>query len=77
MSNQKTIDALFTQLYDPSFYGETTLPIGSNHDTLAMWETPIKAESSKECECGVHKTYGKDCPQEYHVDYCPLYKKDK
>ena len=28
---------------------------------------------SLNCECGVHATYGKDAPREYHVDYCPLY----
>lgn len=25
------------------------------------------------CECGIEKTYGPDCPREYHSDYCPLY----
>jgi len=33
--------------------------------------------SPKKCVCGADKTFGADCPPEYHSDYCPkspLYK---
>jgi hypothetical protein len=26
----------------------------------------------RKCECGSHKTYGKDCPKDYHSDWCIL-----
>lgn len=39
------------------------LPVG---DANEMFE-PYK------CTCGCHVTFGKDCPREYHQDYCDLY----
>ena len=43
------------------------LPLSS---VQSMWEPyPMP-----KCECGAHTTYGKDCPPEYHSDYCDLYK---
>lgn len=61
---------LLMSIYDASYWETPNLPKGVEQDT------PSPTKEIK-CECGVEKTYGKDFPQEYHVDYCPLYKKEK
>lgn len=46
-----------------------------SYDWQNEWTNPWTGESKKaevKCECGVHITYGKDCPVEYHSEWCPL-----
>ena len=39
-----------------------------------MEDLPPPIPKDSRCTCGAHKTWGEDCPDFYHHDYCPLYK---
>lgn len=47
-----------------------------SYDWQNEWTNPWINDNKKDevkCECGVHITYGKDCPVEYHSEWCPLH----
>ncbi len=56
-----------------------------SQDMLMQWGNLTKVEDQSfntsyngtflVCECGAHKTHGKDCPTDAHSAWCPLYVK--
>lgn len=55
---------LWTQTWNYHREYEASLPSGA---------FPIVA-TKQLCECGSHKTFGEDCPPNFHSYWCPLYK---
>jgi len=45
--------------------------------TWDYWEPEPKKDLTKKCscECGTIITYGKEVPEEFHSDWCPIKKK--
>ena len=43
-------------------------------DDFGTWNPP---PIPRICECGAHKTYGKDCPPFFHYDFCTFYRPPK
>lgn len=47
--------------------GYDTNPEQLRQEVNSQWNEP-------RCECGTHKTYGKDCEANMHFNWCPVYK---
>ena len=45
-------------------------------DTYYSEENKNTKKEEYKCTCGTHKTYGKDCPDSFHSDWCDLVKYD-
>jgi len=43
---------------------------------LNLFPSKVSTEELK-CFCGCNKTYGENCPKDYHSDWCPLNPKYK
>ena len=69
ITNMHTETFVTVRGYDGQYFACPTSYFDCDDDyPYGNYPPPIK------CFCGAHSTWGENCPDFFHHDYCPLYK---